>query len=168
MFSLYNLEALSNSHSFSLGKASSNFSNSSFSKACPPNSARSHHTATAWRTLSFLLHNSPTTFCIFFFFLQDLCYSSPCCGLRVFMQASSTAFRTLNHLRHLLLMHVPPPLSSHLPFSFSLTIIPLLHGVFPSWMDPRFLRVCRQQLSNPPSVFSVHSSFRSYLLQFFL
>ena len=29
----------------------------------------------------------------------------------------------------------------------------------PSWMDPRFLTVCRQQLSNPPSAFSVHSFF---------
>ena len=35
---------------------------------------------------------------ILFFFLQDPCSSSPCCGLRDLMQEPSTVFRTLDHL----------------------------------------------------------------------
>ena len=50
---------------------------------------------------------------ILFFLLQDLCSSSPCCGLRDIMQKPSTAFRTLHHLRHLVLMQPP----STFPFS---------------------------------------------------
>ena len=42
---------------------------------------------------------------ILFFPLQDLCSSSPCCWLRDLMQKPSTAFRTLDNLRHLVLMH---------------------------------------------------------------
>ena len=45
---------------------------------------------------------------------------------------------------------------------------PFLHGFFPSWMEPSFLAICRQQLSNPPSVFSIHSSFRSDFLRHIL
>ena len=40
-------------------------------------------------------------------------------------------------------------------------VIPFLHRFFPPWMDPRFLTVYRQQLRNPISAFSVHSSFWS-------
>ena len=44
-----------------LEKASSTFFNSSFSKACPSSSARSHHTASAFPILPSLLRNDPTT-----------------------------------------------------------------------------------------------------------
>ena len=61
-----------------------------------------------------------------------------------------------------------------LAFSFSSNLLslchflqtskPFLHGFFFSWMEPRFLAVCRKQLRNPqlrnpPSVFSIHSFF---------
>ena len=97
--------------------------------------------------------------CIFSFILQDLRSFFPCCGTRDFVHESSTSLCTLDHLRHLFLMHLLYFFSSSFFLSFLQPIIPLLHGVFPSWMDPRFLTVCRQQLSNPPSAFSVHSSF---------
>ena len=32
------------------------------------------------------------------------------------------------------------------------------YKVFPFWMDPRFLTICRQQLSDPPSIFGVRST----------
>ena len=51
----------SRSHSFSLGKASSNFFNSSFSKVCPPHFAHFRHTASALPILSSLPQNDLTT-----------------------------------------------------------------------------------------------------------
>ena len=69
VFALYNLEPFSRSHSFSFGKASSNLFHSSFSKACPSNTAH-----------------------------LDQRSSSPCWGLRDPVQEARTAFRTLYHL----------------------------------------------------------------------
>ena len=61
VFALYNLDAFAVNTPFSFGKASSTFLNSSFSKACPSSSARSHHTASALPILPSLLRNDPTT-----------------------------------------------------------------------------------------------------------
>ena len=101
-----------------------------------------------------------------FFFLQDLCSSFPCCGLRDLVQKPSTSFRTLDHLIDTLLMQL---------FHLSLLILlfslsPTKHTIFAWFLSlldgatPRFLTVCRQQLSNPPSIVSIHPFFWSSLL----
>ena len=102
---------------------------------------------------------------ILFFILQDLCSSSPCCRLRDLVQESHTSFRTLNHLRHFVLMHYLHLFLLVLLFHLLLPLVPFLHGVFPSWMDPRFLTVRRHQFSNPPSILVIHPAFTSDLLR---
>ena len=63
-----------------------------------------------------------------------------------------------SHLRHFLLMHCLHIFLLVLLLYLLQPLIPFLHGVFLSWMDPRFLAVCRQQLSDPPSVFGINPS----------
>ena len=105
VLSLHNLEAFSKSNSFSLGKASSNFHQFLM---FPRLVLQILH---ALITLPMLCPLFPLCFttvqqrCIFFSFLQDLCSSSPYCRLGASVPESSISLHTLNHLRHLLLMH---------------------------------------------------------------
>ena len=95
---------------FNLGSVSSNFLSSSFFRKL------FLHILHVFVTLPMLCPLFPLSFTavqqpgILFFFLQDLCFPCPCCGLRDFLQKPSTTFRTLpsstvtRHLRQLLLV----------------------------------------------------------------
>ena len=110
---------------FWLWRGSSNFFNSSFSKACHPCVARFCHIASA-RPFFPLCFAAVQQLGNFFFF-QDRCSSSPCCGL--------PAVRTLDHLSHpfadailqssFLILNVP--FSNQTTFFFS-GFLPLLDG----------------------------------------
>ena len=117
-----------------------------FSKAYPPNFA---HT----------LSSHCQCFAHSFLFASQR--SNSLASIRDLKQRPSTAFRNLNHLRHLELMQF-----LHISFIIPLfhllqPSVPFLHSIFPSCVNPRGLKVCRQQFRNPPSAFSVHSSFWS-------
>ena len=68
---------------------------------------------------------------ILFFFLQELCSSSSCCRLGDFVKESSASFRTLDHLRHFVLMHF-----LHLLLLVYFSSFPTTHTIF-----ARFLRL---------------------------
>ena len=109
--------------------------------------------------LSSLVHSGPTAWHPLLLSFKICALPSPCCGLREFMQKPSTAFRTLDHLMHPLLMQFFHLSLLIFLFRFLQPNIPFLHGFFHSWMEPSFLAVCRQQLSNPQSIFGIHSVF---------
>ena len=102
VFALYNLDTFSNSHSFNLGSASSNFLSSSFSKVFSKSCMFSSHCQCFAH--SFLCASQRSKSLASFFFLQDLRSSSPCCGVRDLVQKPRTAFRALDHVTHPLLM----------------------------------------------------------------
>ena len=104
-FGLIQCRYFSNSPSFSLGRASSNFFNASFVQGFVL------HVLHAIVALPMLCPFLPLCFTavqqpgILFFYLQDLCTSPPCCRLTDLVQESSASLRNLNHFRHCLLMH---------------------------------------------------------------
>ena len=71
--------------------------------------------------------------------------------------------RTLDHVAHFFQL-------LHLIFFLHLSqpVVPFLHGIFPSCMEPSFFAVRSQQLSNPPTVVSIHSFFCSHFLRHIL
>ena len=163
VLAFYNLEAFSRSHSFSLGKATSNFFNSSSSQGLSSIFCTlSPHCHCFTHSCLFASHRS-ISLASSSSFSQILVPRSPCCGLRDFMQKSCTSLHTRNHLRHLLLLlFFLSSFSSHplvfllILFSFLLMhflhlfllflffhslqpLIPFLHGIVPSWMDRRLL-----------------------------
>ena len=166
VFALYNLFTFSNSHSFHFGSASSKFLSSSFFQGLSSTCAAHlrHHFANALPILPSLLHIGPAPrdiLVFFFFFLQDLHSSCPCCGLRDLMQEPSTAFRTLDHLTSHLCwcnssIFLPLTFLFHFPTNktiFVRSFFFFLDGATPS----RSLQ--RQQLNKPLSILGIHPSF---------
>ena len=159
VFSLYNPDAFSRSQSVSLGKASSNFFNSSFFQGLSSTFCTlSSHCQCFAPSFLFALQRS-NNLASSSSFLQYLHSSSPHCWLRYFVEKSGTAFWTINHLFHLSLMHL-------LHFSFFIFLlhvfqpfIPFVQGVLPSCVGPRFLAIFRKHLRDPSTVFGIHASF---------
>ena len=122
-----------------------------FSTVYPPNFEHPHHTASAL-SIPFSRICAPPLHAVG----SVILCKSPALPSALLIICATFLLMPLLHLSLLIF------------FSFLQPLIPLLHGVFTSWMDPRFLTVSRQQLRNPPSAFCVHSSFRSdFLCQIF-
>ena len=160
-----NLDAFSRSHFFSLGKTSSNCFKSSFFQNLFPCSASFRHIANALPILSPLPRSGPSAWHPLPPFAKICTPPLHAAGLVILCTSPALPSALLIvwlTFSWCISYNFPiPSFSSSLPANHTISE----NGFFPSCLEPSFLTIHHQQLTDPPTAVGIHSFFCSNFLR---